>query len=168
MTILAVDVRHAEPGDAVAIAETHRVAWQHAYAGLIPYRTLMPMVERRGHEWWRRAIRGSTVVLVLEVGDNIAGYATLGLNRAPPLVHEGEIYELYLRPEYQGIGLGAHLFRDAKRLLASLGFKGLVLWTLAENDTAVNFCSALGGMDIATGTENFDIRCMKKIAFGWP
>jgi len=168
MMTLAVDVRRAEPDDALAISEAHRAAWQHAYSGMIPYRTLMAMVERRSHKWWQRAIRGSTSILVLEVGGSIAGYATLGLNRARSLPQEGEIYELYLRPEYQGIGLGSHLFREAKRLLASLGCKGLVVWTLAENDRAINFYSALGGMDIAEGAENFDNRCLKKVAFVWP
>ena len=168
MTTLVVDVRRAEPDDALAISETHRAAWQHAYAGLIPYRTLMSMVERRSHQWWQRAIRVSTSILVLEVGGTIAGYATLGLNRARSLPQEGEIYELYLKPEYQGVGLGSRLFREAKRLLTSLGCNGLVVWTLADNGRAVNFYSALGGIDIAEGAENFDRRRLKKVAFVWP
>jgi len=168
MTTLAVDVRRAEPDDAVAISETHRAAWQQAYSGLIPYRALRTMVERRSHRWWRRAIRGSTSILVLEVGGVIAGYATLGLNRARSLPQEGEIYELYLKPEYQGIGFGSHLFREAKRLLSSLGCKGLVVWTLADNDTAVDFYRALGGVDIAEGAESFDRQRIRKVAFVWP
>ncbi|MEX3011756.1 N-acetyltransferase family protein [Hoeflea sp. TYP-13] len=168
MTTLAVDVRRAEPDDAIAISETHRAAWQHAYSGLIPYRTLMAMVERRSYAWWQRAIRGSTSILVLEVDGAIAGYATLGLNRARSLPQEGEIYELYLRPEYQGIGLGSRLFGEARRLLGSLGCKGMVVWTLEENERAVNFYMALGGIDIAEGSETFDKRPLKKIAFVWP
>lgn len=168
MTTLTVDVRPAEPDDALAISETHRAAWQHAYSGVIPYRTLMAMVERRSHAWWRRAIRGSTSILVLDVGGTIAGYATLGLNRARSLPQEGEIYELYLRPEYQGIGLGGRLFREAKRLLASLGCKGMVVWTLADNDRAMGFYTGLGGRDIAEGAEVFDRQRLKKVAFVWP
>lgn len=168
MTTLVVDVRRAEPDDAVAISETHRAAWQHAYSGVIPYRTLLSMIERRSHEWWQRAIRGSTSILVLEVGGTIAGYATLGLNRARSLPQEGEIYELYLRPEYQGIGLGTQLFGEARRLLDSLGCKGLVVWSLADNERAIDFYQGLGGADIAEGAENFDKQRLKKIAFVWP
>ena len=87
---------------------------------------------------------------------------------ARSLPQEGEIYELYLRPEYQGIGLGSRLFSEARRLLGSLGCKGLVVWTLEENDRAVNFYSALGGIDIAEGSETFDKHPLKKIAFVWP
>ncbi len=167
MTILAIDVRHAEPDDAQAISEAHRVAWRHAFAGLIPYRELMSMIERRGDQWWLRAIQGSSITLVLEVGGSIAGYATMGHNRTRSLLLEGEIYELYLRPEYQGIGLGSRLFHDAKRMLAERGCRGLIVWTLAENNRAVDFCSALGGREIAAGTENFELHRLKKVAFAW-
>ncbi len=167
MTILAIDVRHAEPDDAQAISETHRAASQYTFAGLIPNPMLMSMVERRNDHWWRRAIQGSSKILVLEVGGSIAGYAMTGRNRTRSLRLEGEIYELYLRPEYQGIGLGSRLFRDTKRMLAATGFKGLIAWTLAENHHAINFYSALGGRKIAADTENFELCRLKKVAFAW-
>jgi ribosomal protein S18 acetylase RimI-like enzyme len=62
---------------------------------------------------------------VLDVGGTMAGYATLGLNRARSLPQEGEIYELYLKPEFQGVGLGKRLFTEARQLLDSLGCKGV-------------------------------------------
>ena len=45
----------------------------------------------------------------------VAGYANYGRNRARSLHYEGEIYELYLRPEFQGLGFGHRLFSAAKR-----------------------------------------------------
>ncbi|MGO8344973.1 GNAT family N-acetyltransferase, partial [Rhizobium ruizarguesonis] len=74
-------------------------------------------IERRGESWGRKATRGPATLLVLDVAGTVAGDATLGLNRARALPQEGEIYELYLRPEYQGIGLGRMLFGEARRLL---------------------------------------------------
>jgi ribosomal protein S18 acetylase RimI-like enzyme len=78
-------------------------------------------------------VRGSTSILVLDVGGTVAGYATLGLNRARSLPQEGEIYELYLKPEFQGVGLGKRLFTEARQLLDSLGCKGVVVWCLEDN-----------------------------------
>ena len=124
MTTLTIDVRPAEPADAVEIAEVHRAAWSQAYTGIIPFRSLRAMIERRGARWWGRAIRGSTSILVLDVGGTIAGYATLGLNRARALPQEGEIYELYLLPEYQGVGLGRRLFDEARRFLRLARLQG--------------------------------------------
>lgn len=167
MKTLTIDVRPAEPDDALAIAEVHRAAWTQAYTGVIPFKSLRAMVERRGMRWWQRAIRGSTSILVLDVGGTIAGYATLGLNRARALPQEGEIYELYLRPEYQGIGLGRRLFSEARRLLGSLGCKGLVVWCLEENDGGLAFYRSAGGADVAEGAETFDGKHLRKIAFVW-
>ena len=167
MNALTIEIRHAEPADAPAIAETHRSSWQHAYAGILPYRTLRSMLERRNTSWWQRAIRGSTSILLLDVGGIVAGYATLGLNRARSLPQEGEIYELYLKPEYQGVGLGKKLFSEARLLLSSLGCKGSVVWCLEENDAGMAFYHGQGGRDLAEGFELFDGKTLKKVAFAW-
>ncbi|RYG96109.1 MAG: N-acetyltransferase, partial [Alphaproteobacteria bacterium] len=95
MKTLSIEVRRAEPQDALAVSAVHRAAWIAAYAGIIPHRSLVRMIERRREDWWRRATRGPSTVLVLEVAGKIAGYATVGRNRVDALKQEGEIYELY-------------------------------------------------------------------------
>src|SRR5262249_6552311 len=167
MTTATVDIRRAELRDADAIAEVHRDAWQNAYAGIIPYRALGAMINRRGGQWWANAIRRSATVLVMEVGGRIAGYATIGRNRARELKQEGEIYELYLRPECQGIGLGSRLFAEARSRLVAHGLRGLVVWALEENINAVAFYAGAGGRDIAEGVEVFDQKALRKVAFVW-
>ena len=165
MTTLSIEVRRADPRDARAIASVHRTAWIHAYSGLIPHRALVQMVERRREDWWRRAARGPSTLLVLEVAGKIAGYATIGLNRVSALKQEGEIYELYLLPEYQGIGLGSYLFRECRAILRGLGMYGLVVGCLEENENAVTFYRAIGGMDVAEGMEHFGDKALKKLGF---
>ncbi|WP_432286230.1 GNAT family N-acetyltransferase [Aminobacter sp. BA135] len=167
MNTLTIDIRKAEPRDADAIAEVHHEAWRGAYSGIIPHRALNTMINRRGGEWWANAIRRAATVLVIEIGGKIAGYATLGRNRARELKQQGEIYELYLRPECQGIGLGSRLFAAARQRLADHGLKGMVVWALEENDNALAFYSGAGGRDIAEGVEVFDHKALKKVAFVW-
>jgi len=167
MTTLAIDIRKADPRDADAIAEVHRAAWQGAYAGIIPHRALTAMINRRGAQWWANAIRRAATVLVVEIGGKVAGYATLGRNRARELAQQGEIYELYLRPEYQGIGLGSRLFAEARARLKSHGLNGLVVWALEENQNALAFYSGAGGRDVAEGVEVFDQKAIRKVAFVW-
>lgn len=167
MTTLSIDIRKAEPDDAGAIAEIHHEAWQGAYAGIIPHRALTAMINRRGRDWWANAIRRAASVLVVEIGGKVAGYATIGKNRARELKQEGEIYELYIRPECQGIGLGTRLFNAARERLASHGLRGLVVWALEDNGNAVSFYGGAGGRDIAEGVEVFDQKALKKIAFVW-
>ena len=125
------------------------------------------MVGRRGPRWWANAIRRSTTVLLLEVGGELAGYATLGRNRAKDLEQAGEIYELYLSPEYQGIGFGHRLFQAAREMLEAHGFAGLVVWVLEDNDPARQFYERIGGRDVADSVEIFDSKALRKIAFAW-
>lgn len=167
MKTLSIDVRPAERQDARAIAEAHRASWQHSYAGLIPYRALTKMIERRSETWWRKATSGPATVLVADVAGTIAGYATVGLNRARALPQEGEVYEIYMRPEYQGIGLGYTLFGEARRLLKSLGCNGTVVWCLEDSRHAVDFFRSNGGIDAVEGMEDFDDVQLKKLGFIW-
>lgn len=167
MKTLSIDIRRADPQDANAIAAVHDCAWRGAYTGIIPHRALNRMIGRRGPRWWANAIRRSATVLVLEVGGEIAGYATLGRNRAKELGQDGEIYELYLSPEYQGIGFGRRLFQAARDMLAAHGFKGLVVWALEDNSGALAFYEGAGGRSAAEGFEVFDSTALRKIAFVW-
>lgn len=167
MKTITIDIRKAEQRDAGAIADVHNAAWKNAYAGIIPHKALTAMINRRGRDWWATAIRRAASILVVEIGGEVAGYATLGKNRARDLQQQGEIYELYLMPEYQGVGLGTRLFKAAREKLAAHGLKGLVVWALEENVNALDFYAGAGGRDIAEGVEVFDQKALRKVAFVW-
>lgn len=167
MKTLTIDIRKAEPRDAAQIADVHHSAWQGTYAGIIPHKALNAMIGRRGSAWWANAIKRAATVLVVEIGGTIAGYATVGRNRARELTQQGEIYELYLRPEYQGVGLGTRLFAAAREKLAAHGLHGLVVWALEDNTNALSFYAGAGGRDVAEGVEIFDQKALRKVAFVW-
>src|SRR3982074_2468794 len=144
MSTTLIEVRPAKAADAAAVASTHDEAWRSAYQGIIPGAELEKLINRRGPQWWDSAIRKGSRVSVLVFGDKVAGYANYGRNRARSLHFEGEIYELYLRPEFQGLGFGRRLFTAARRDLAQSGVKSLVVWALSDNDPGVEFYRALG------------------------
>lgn len=125
------------------------------------------MIARRDERWWAKAIRHSTRILVLEAMGEIVGYTTLGRNRASALAQEGEVYELYLLPEYQGVGLGRRLFLAARQELTNVGLKGCVVWVLDDNRPAVQFYQNAGGIDVAEGSETFSGSTLSKTAFAW-
>ncbi|WP_029005622.1 GNAT family N-acetyltransferase [Azorhizobium doebereinerae] len=167
MTTGLIEIRRARPQDAPSVAEIHDAAWRTAYRGLIPGVELEKMVERRGPQWWQSAIRRGSRISVLLVGDDVAGYTNYGGNRAKSLPYGGEIYEIYLKPVYQGLGFGQRLFSAARRDLALAGLNGLVVWALAENRGAIGFYEALGGQPVAASTERFGGKTLDKTAFGW-
>ena len=167
MSTLSLDTRPAKVADAFGIAAIHDASWRQAYTGLIPHKSLDTMIRRRDPKWWARAIRNSTRVLVMEFDSQLLGYATIGPNRVSALSQEGEVYELYLLPECQGVGIGKNLFLAAREQLVRLGFKGCVVWVLEENDPAMQFYRNAGGIDIAEGTETFNGKTLNKIAYAW-
>src|SRR5216683_79977 len=146
MSTTLIETRPARPDDAVCLAETHDEAWRTAYQGLIPGPELEKLITRRGPSWWDTAIRRGSRISLLIFGDEIAGYANYGRNRAKSLPYAGEVYELYLRPEYQGLGFGRRLFSNAKRDLAQSGQTSMVVWVLSDNGPAVDIA------DVAHGT----------------
>lgn len=167
MSTTLIETRPAQTFDAVALAETHDEAWRNAYQGLIPGPELEKLVSRRGPSWWDTAIRRGSRISLLIFGDEIAGYANYGKNRAKSLPYAGEVYELYLKPEYQGLGFGRRLFTTAKRDLAQSGQTNMVVWVLSDNEPAVGFYRALGGRTVARSTERFGAKVLDKIAFAW-
>jgi ribosomal protein S18 acetylase RimI-like enzyme len=167
VSTLAIDIRPARLQDAEAITAVHDETWRTAYLGIIPGGTLARMINRRGVAWWEGAIDRGSRIQVVTVAGVLAGYGSFGRNRALALSAGGEIYELYVRPDYQGMGLGRRLFSSCRREIASRGLEGLAVWALAENDLACAFYRALGGVAAARGTERFGDRTIDKIAFTW-
>ena len=167
MSTVLIEIRRAKSSDAGAVAEAHDEAWRGAYQGVIPGIELEKLITRRGPDWWDSAIRKGSRISILAFGDNVAGYANYGRNRARSLFYDGEIYELYLRPEYQGLGFGRRLFTSARRDLMQSGLKSLVIWALADNEPAVEFYRALGGKAVARSSERFGGRSLEKVAFAW-
>jgi ribosomal protein S18 acetylase RimI-like enzyme len=167
MSTILIEVRRAKPSDATAVAATHDEAWRGAYQGVIPGPELDKLINRRGPQWWDSAIRKGSRIAVLAFGETIAGYANYGRNRARSLYYDGEIYELYLRPEFQGLGFGRKLFTAARRDLAQSGLQSLVVWALSDNEPAVGFYRALAGKAVARSSERFGARVLDKVAFAW-
>ncbi len=167
MSTILIEIRRARACDAEAVADVHDEAWRTAYRGIIPGAELEKLINRRGAVWWDSAIRKGSRIALLQFGDKIAGYVNYGRNRARSLYYDGEIYELYLRPEFQGLGFGRRLFAAARRDLAQSALKSLIVWALSENETAVEFYRTLGGKAVARSSEKFGTRVLDKVAFGW-
>jgi ribosomal protein S18 acetylase RimI-like enzyme len=167
MSTVLIEIRRAKTSDAMAVADTHDEAWRAAYQGIIPGGELDKLISRRGPSWWEGAIRKGSRITVLQFGDTIAGYANYGRNRAKSLFYDGEVYEIYLRPEYQGLGFGRRLFSAARKDLQQSGLKSLVVWALSDNEPSIEFYRAMGGRAVARSSESFGSKTLDKVAYAW-
>lgn len=162
----SVEVRLAKASDAGALAELFRESWLHAYRGIIPHLHLESLVRKRTPNWWRRAVRAGDSLLVIEVAGEVAGYATCGAARTRGR-WQGEIYELYIAPKFQGLGFGERLFEACRHSLDIRQLDGLIVWALAENTLASDFYWRRGGRPVLKCMERIGGTKFEKIAYGW-
>ena len=163
---LKAQTRTARFPDASALKRVHAESWRHAYRGIIPHDQLQKMIDRRSANWWRRTIQSGDSVLVLEAIGKLAGYATVGRSRCKS-TQQGEIYELYLEPTFQGLGFGELLFEACRARLDERRLNGLIVWALAENADAIEFYKRRGGRPSARCYDNVGGKRLEKIALTW-
>ncbi len=161
-----VQIRKSTPTDAEALAGIFHASWAQAYQGIIPHLHLQSILARRGLNWWKRSLRHADGTLVIDVDSHIVGYATCGSSRSRGS-YQGEIFELYLTPDYQGVGLGERLFEASRYDLDMRQLRGMVVWALLDNTPACDFYWRRGGRPIAETTDKFGKTELTKVAFGW-
>jgi GNAT superfamily N-acetyltransferase len=159
MTSLVIDVRPARPSDAAGLADVYAAAWREAYSGIIPALTLEKMIVRRSPLWWRDVVK-RRAILVLEVGGTVAGYASFAPAAGRARSGAAEIQELYLKPEYQGIGLGKRLFSAALKRIKGRGYGRVLVRALADNERANGFYARRGGTLVARSEETLGGRAL--------
>lgn len=167
MAVDAISIRPARRRDADVLASVHDAAWRGAYLGILGGIELERLIARRGSDWWEAAIRYRTRISLIEVAGVTAGYVTGGRSRMKTLPFASEIYELYLLPEYQGLGFGKRLFAAARADLRSSGLKGLAVRVLAENTPACAFYETMGGKLVSESLERLGTSEIAMRVYGW-
>ncbi len=167
MGVDLITFRPAAPADASAVAGVHDAAWRLTYQGLIPHLHLERMIARRGPLWWQRQIRRGSKITLLDFDGVPQGYAAWGEARGTWPWPAGEIFELYIEPVYQGVGLGTRLFAAVREELKRMGLDRLVIWALKDNELACAFYGGLGGIPVATVPERFGGVSLTRVAFAW-
>ncbi|WP_210496408.1 GNAT family N-acetyltransferase [Microvirga antarctica] len=165
MSDLLVSIRRAKTEDSVGLSRVFDASWREAYQGVIPGLALEKLIARRSAEWWRSAIGRGRPLVVLDVGEGVVGYVSYGRCRNRGLHADGEIDELYLTPEYQGVGYGKRLFKAVRNDLRDREMPRVAVWALADNPRARGFYESLGGRSIAHVEERIGGVPLAKIAY---
>lgn len=141
-----MEVRAATAKDAARIAEIHVSGWRAAYRGVVPDPHLQGLSVDQRRLYWSSAIaNGEPAVRVAEGSDGVSGWIAFGRCRdAAAAAGAGEIWAIYVSPDFWGRGIGHELLNRALDELRAGGFASVSLWVLAKNERACRFYSASG------------------------
>ncbi len=164
-------VRPAEPADAPAIAEVHVVSWRETYAGIMPDRVLARQSVPARTRMWQGILqrpRAGDANFVAEAEDEeIAGFASCGLQRTAGLDFAGEFYAIYVREAHQRSGIGRTLMVAMSSHLRRIGLSSASLWVIRENLKAIRFYERFGGIRVAEQEDRQDGFVLTEFAYGW-
>lgn len=144
--------RRASVDDARAIAALHVASWHATYPGLIPDEALAGVTVESNEPRRREALAreaeqpDSGHTWVIETDGEVRGFAVAGPARdeAEDSRLVGELYAIYLDPDYIECGLGRQLWQVALADLEVRGFKECIVWVLAGNHRACRFYERAG------------------------
>ena len=150
MTIPNVTVRTATEHDAARLAEVHIAAWRATYRGVMSDEYLEGLDVGRASLAWRRNIlepKNGTVHLVVQSGNDLAGFAILGAAPRDSGPGSGQLYAINVHPDWWARGLGSVLFAAVEQKLIELGFGRAFLWVEKGNNRAISFYNKRGWLD---------------------
>ncbi len=154
-------IRKAILEDALEIATVHQRCWQTCYKGIVDQTYLDDLkleMRLKNREKYIQENAGIHLVAVLE--SKVVGFCDAGeffirknqiitADQQQNLREPGELYAIYVDPEFQHKGIGKALFEQIKSELKQKGLTPFILWTLKNNPISCQFYEALGGKPVA-------------------
>jgi GNAT superfamily N-acetyltransferase len=132
---MPITLRPAVLPDCPTLAEIHAEGWRTAYASFMPADFLARLDPARDEQWFQEWVfnpQKPAVAYVAEVDGEIVGFIFAGPEDDENPGSVGEIYKLFIRPAWQGRGLGQQLMDAALIELRRQGYTRLIIWTFQQ------------------------------------
>ena len=128
-----ITIRVARPGDARSIARLDIETWRTTYAGMLSTSYLVGLSERRRELGWRGVIlrEPRDVRVAVDASGAILGFGSCGPSRDH--FFSGEVFTLYVAPDWQNQGIGRRLLIALFRRLVAAGRRSAIVWVLRDN-----------------------------------
>jgi len=137
--IIRAEIIHAK-----SLAQLHVRAWQEAYKNIVSKEAMDSFtVEERTKSFTEGIINKTENTYVCMLDNIITGFVTLGKCRDTDIDNAGEIWGIYLDPNYWRKGIGSELANWAIDYLVKSGFKKIVLWVFKDNSPSRKFYESL-------------------------
>jgi ribosomal protein S18 acetylase RimI-like enzyme len=160
-------IRQARPTDARGIARLDVETWRTTYAGVLSSAYLVGLSERRREAGWRSVIlrEPRDVRVAADEADTILGFGSCGSNRGDRLF-SGEVFTLYVAPDWQNQGIGRRLLIALFRRLVASGRHSAILWVLRDNPSRF-FYERLGAEQTSRKSLTIGGTIIEALAYGW-
>ncbi|MCA1565877.1 MAG: GNAT family N-acetyltransferase [Acidobacteria bacterium] len=168
LQIANISFREATISDCFAVARVHVQSWKESFAGIVPQTFLDKMsVEKRAQAFEAGFSTDSYKMYVAEVhGRGVVGFADFGESREPVGAYEGELYAIYLVPEFQRKGIGERLFNLGVDFFISDGKCSMYLLTLKASPYS-SFYEKMGGQVVGEKQVEIEGVMYDELVYGW-
>lgn len=154
-------VRLATPDDAEAIESVRIATWKACYRGIVPDAYLDALSVQSS-----RVTRLRTGIERADVGGSlvaVAGSRIIGMGFAGPPEDDqlpegtGEVFAVYVLPDWQGRGVGRALLERLTSGLGALGYRAAILWTLRDRSATRRFYES-NGWELDGAEDSLDLQ----------
>src|SRR6266849_4502564 len=162
-----ITIRSARPEDARSIARLDVETWRATYAGLLSASYLVGLSERRRELGWRGVIlrEPRDVRVAVGSGGAMLGFGSCGPNRGDRRF-TGEVFTLYVAPDWQNQGVGRRLLIALFRRLVAARRPSAIVWVLRDNPSRF-FYERLGGHQVSRKSLAVGGTAIEATAYGW-
>ena len=160
-------IRRAQPADAGAIARLDIETWRATYAGVLSTTYLVGLSQLRRETGWRSVIlrEPRDVRVAVDPSGAVLGFGSCGPHRGHR-AFSGEVFTLYVAPDWQNQGIGRRLLIGLFRRLVAAGRPSAILWVLRENPARF-FYERLGGQQVSRKSLAVGGAAVEAAAYGW-
>jgi ribosomal protein S18 acetylase RimI-like enzyme len=147
-SVAAIDIREATPADIPALAELHVATFRETHGG-------GPTIALRASQYEQKFAGGGEwfCVVAVRADGALVGFA-VG-EPGEPSGGAGHVDKIYVRSEYQRLGLGRRLLEQVARRFVRDGRTAMTLFSQADNPS-IAFFDASGGERLLNAAGGFD------------
>lgn len=133
-------IKNATIDNVKEISKIHSLSWKAAYKNIIPENYLKNLKDDFWVEHFTYIInRCANKVKLIYKNDILIGCISYGKSKDERFNMYGEIFSMYILPEYFGMGYGKKLLTNSLSDLKNLGYSKVMLWVLKDNRDARSF-----------------------------
>jgi ribosomal protein S18 acetylase RimI-like enzyme len=168
---MQITIRKRQERDIAGIARVRIDAWRAAYHEIVPEEYLAGLSyaadEARLLQRYRdtNGDQGVFFFAAVDETQQVVGFGVGGAEREGYPGYPGELYALYVHPDWQGQGIGKQLAQAVFTSLHAAGLEPVLIWALKENVNAGDFYRRLGG--VPAGEKEIEIGGKKLVEVGF-